>query len=772
MSWVGRSIPRSEDRRLVQGLGRFTSDLASSSLILRFVRSPVARGRIIGIEKPSGATVITAADLEGVKPIRPVLNRKDYVAIGQPILAADRVCFAGQPLAAVIAASAEEAEDIAEQVFADIELETPIIDIDVALDARATKIHPETRNNVLVEGFIETPDFATTIALAKYVVEIEIRSRRQNATPLEARGAVASYDRATGRVTLIASVQMPHMLRTGIADLLGFPEAQLRVIAPDVGGGFGQKISLVPEYVLAVWAAIKLRGSVAWIEDRRENLTAAFHGRDQRYTLHGGFDDDGRLIALEADICCNVGAFSCYPVTCGVEPLMAMAELPGPYDFRAYKVRARGIATNTCPMAPYRGVSRPVLTLAVERLMDIAARQIGIDPIEIRQRSLVKSWPYQSPAGIRYDEGSYVASLDHAARAIGIKSFRKRQREAFLAGRYIGVGFSVFNERSGYGTLAFAARAMEITPGFETVEIVMDPSGTIEARIGASPHGQGLLTCLSQLIADALGVTPADVRIIHGDTDATPYGWGTFASRSMVIAGGACKLAADALREKLAKVAARLLQCSPEDVLLVEGKAMVRSGGASLEIGKVARAAYHQAHLFKSDIENGLRATATYDPPGTYSNACHVAIVEVDPETGHVCIKRFVVIEDAGLIVNPRIADGQIHGGVAQGIANALFEEIVYDTNGNILTASLMDYLLPTSAEVPMIEIDHLVTITDATITGAKGLGEGGAIGAPAAVINAIADALSPLGIEPMEMPITPSGLRSLIRSAEAKARP
>jgi carbon-monoxide dehydrogenase large subunit len=770
MTWVGRAIPRSEDQKLVQGLGSFTADIAGRALALRFVRSPLAKGRIVGIDKPGGATVFTAADLKGVKPIRPVLNRPDYVAIGQPVLAGDRVCFVGQPVAAVIAASQEEAEDIAEQVFLDIEAETAVVDADAAIDPAAPQTHPEAKGNVLVEGRMETPEFAGAMAAAKHVVELELRSRRQNAMPLEARGAVAAYDLAAGRVTLTASVQMPHMLRTGLADVLGIPESRLRVIAPDVGGGFGQKMSLVPEYAFAVWAALKLRTTIAWIEDRRENLMASFHSRDQRYTLKGGFDADGQLIAFEADLRCNVGAFSCYPVTCGVEPLMAMAELPGPYDFRGYKVRSRGVTTNTCPMAPYRGVSRPMLTFAVERLMDIAARRMGHDPLDVRRRSLVQKWPYKSPSGIPYDEGSYIAALDEAARLVDVPAFRKRQLDALRAGRYLGVGFSSFNERSGYGTPAFAARSMEITPGFETVELVMDPSGGVEARIGASPHGQGLQTGLSQLIADGLGVTPSDVRIIHGDTDATPYGWGTFASRSMVISGGACKLAADALRIKLAKVAARLLQCSPEEVELTEGKAMVKGAGASVEIAKLARGAYHQSHLFKSEIENGLRAAATYDPPGTYSNACHAAIVEVDIESGRVSIERFIAVEDAGRLINPMIADGQVHGGIAQGIAAALLEEIVYDGDGNILTTSLMDFLAPTSAEIPAIEVHHLETLTEASVTKAKGLGEGGLIGAPAAVVNAIADALAPLGVEPLEIPVSPARLRALIRAAEKKA--
>jgi carbon-monoxide dehydrogenase large subunit len=558
---------------------------------------------------------------------------------------------------------------------------------------------------------------------------------------------------------------MPHMLRTGLADVLGMPEADLRVVAPDVGGAFGQKMALVPEHVVVVWAARHLRRAVAWIEDRGENLTAAFHSRDHHYLVRGAFDAAARLLAVDADLRCNVGAYSCYPVTCGVEPLMAMAELPGPYDFPAYAVRARGIATNTCPIAPYRGVSRPAITLAIERLMDCAAARFGLDPIEIRRRNLVQAFPYRSATGLTYDEGSYCQALELAAERIDYATFRKRQQAARAEGRYLGIGFSVFNERTGYGTPAFAARGMDITPGYERVELAMDPSGCVEARIGASPHGQGLATALAQLIADELGLEPARIRVVHGDTDRTPYGWGTFASRSLVIAGGACKLAAGQLRAKLTALAGHLLEAEAADIVLEGGKACVRGTDLAIELPALARAAYHQSHRFGRDLDPNLSVSATYDPAGTYSNACHVALVEVDPETGHVALERFLVVEDAGRLINPMIVDGQICGGVAQGIANALFEEVVYDAAGNILTGSLADYLPPTCAEIPPIEIAHLETASEASLTKAKGLGEGGAIGAPAAVLGAISDALRPFGIEVLEMPATPRRIRDLLRA-------
>ena len=770
--WVGRSLLRFEDPPLLTGEGRFVADLADRAAFLRFVRSPVAHGRITSIEAPPGVTLFTGEDLAGVRPVRPLLHREDYRPVDQPVLARDTVRFVGEPVAVVVAATPEEAEDLAEQVFVDIDPMHHVVTATEAVRPGAPAVHDQAPGNVVVDARLETSGVDEAFRMAWAVIEFELRSRRESAMPLEARGSVASYDGRSGRVTLTSSIQSPHVVRTVISDLLRMPESDLRVVVPDVGGGFGQKFCLAVEDVVAVWVARCLRTTVAWIEDRRENLVSSFHSRDHRYRVRGAFGEGGRLVAVDADLLCNIGAYSCYPVTCGVEPLMAMVEFPGPYDFRLYRVRSRGVTTNTCPMSPYRGVSRPVITLAMERLMDLAAARFGIEPAEIRRRNLIRSFPYSSATGMVYDEGSYVESLERAAGAIDLAGFRQRQAAALRDGRYLGVGFSVFSERTGYGTAAFAARSMDVTPGYETVDLSMDPSGYVEARLGASPHGQGLGTSLAQLIGDELGVDPATVRIVHGDTDRTPYGWGTFASRSLVIAGGAAKLAAGMLRSKIAAIAANELEAAPEDIVVGGGVARVSGTDAGLPIPELARLAYHSSHRLEPGMAPGLTAVATYDPAGTFSNACHAAQVEVDPETGGVRVDRFVVVEDAGILINPMIVDGQLHGGVTQGIAGALYEEIVYDEEGNILTTSLMDYLPPTVAEIPEIEIHHLVTVSDATITGAKGLGEGGTIGAPAAIINAISDALRPLGVEVNETPATPARLRRLIRQKEQERIP
>ncbi len=769
MTWVGRAIRRLEDPALITGQGRFTGDLSAVHWV-RFVRSPVASGKLAKISAPDGTTVITAADLTGVKKITPMLHKFNYRPIGQPILADGVVRFVGEPIAAVVATSEETAEDIADQVEFTIDETPAVADGRAALKAGAPLVHAEVPANVILEGKFKTPDFDATWKGAAKTVTIEARSRRQNATPIEPRGGHAAYDPATGRVTLTCTTQMPHLTRTAICDIIGFPESDLRVIAPDVGGGFGQKMSLPGEYVVLVWLARRLRSSVAWTEDRRENLIAGYHSRDQHIMLEGAFDKDARLLALNADIISNIGAYSCFPTTCGVEPLMAMAEMPGPYDVQQYQCLARGVITNTCTMAPYRGVSRPVITFTLERLMDKAARAFALDPVDIRRRNLIDKFPYRSAMGLEYDEATYKETLEMAVKAVNLPAFRKRQKDGRAQGRHLGIGFATFSERTGYGSPAFAARGMEITPGWETVIVTVDPSGFVEVRIGSSPHGQGLRTTLAQIVADEIGLTPDMIKVIHGDTDRAPYGWGTFASRSLVISGGATLIAARKVRTKLIKMASHLLEAAPDDIVLADGVAKVAGTDKTIPVAKLAREAYTQTHRFKGEIEPGLTETGHYDPPGTFSNACHAAIVDVDVETGNVKVEKFVVAEDAGRIINPMIADGQVHGGIAQGIGNALLEEIIYDENGGILTATLADYLPPTAHEIPPIELHHIETPSQNSITKAKGLGEGGAIGAPAAVINAINDALSPFGVEIDEMPATPQRIRAALRNAEKAA--
>lgn len=766
--FVGRRCPRVEDRVLLLGRGRFTADLEAKWHV-RFVRSPFAAGRIAAIDVPSGAAVFTLADLVGVAPIRPTLHRFGYIPIAQTVLADHVVRYAGEPVAAVVAASEGEAEDIAESVELQIDPTEVVTTAEAARAPGAPRVHDGVPHNTVVETTMGTAGFDAACARAHRIVRAAIRSRRQSALPIETRAAHAALDPATDRVTLTCTAQMPHLMRSAIAELLGMAESDLRVIAPDVGGGFGQKMSLAPEYVVLVWLARHLRTSLSWVEDRRENLMASFHSRDLEIALAGAFDAAGRLLALDGDVTANCGAYAPFPNTAAVEPLMSLAELPGPYDVAEYRCSARGILTHTCASAPYRGVARPAITLAMERLMDCAAAELGLAPAEIRRRNLVAHFPHVTPTGLTYDQAAYRETLEAALAAADLPAFRARQNAARVTGRYLGVGIASFCERSGYGSAAFAARGMEIVPGWETVQITMDPSGTVEARIGASPHGQGLRTTLAQIVADALGTLPQSVNVIHGDTDRTPYGWGTFASRSLVISGGAALLAARKVHAKLLRVASELFEAAEADIEIRAGVARLAGTDRTLPLATLARAAWHQAHRFGAEFIPGLSEQGHYDPAGTFSNATHVAFVEVDTETGAVTVERFVVAEDAGRLINPMIVDGQIEGGVAQGIGNALLEEIVYDETGNMLSATLADFLAPTVHDVPRIEIVHLETISPATMTGAKGLGEGGAIGAPAAVINAINDALEPFGVAIDEMPATPMRIRAALRGREAR---
>ncbi|MCW2573499.1 MAG: cdhA 1, partial [Frankiales bacterium] len=586
--WVGRPIKRFEDLPLVSGRGSFTADL-KAQLYARFVRSPVAAGRIERLEAPKGVKLITAKDLVGVKPIHLVLQSYNYVPVEQPLLAMDVVRFVGEPIAVVVAETMEAAEDAADLVELQIKETTPVVTISGALDLDAPRVHDHVPGNVVVDGHFSSGPAPEKVFKR---VRAQIRTHREAAFPIEPRQAHASFDRVSGRTTLTCTTQSPHLFRTAIADLLGIPESKLRVVAPDVGGGFGQKATLPPEFPVVAWLARHFGTSVAWHEDRRENLLSGFHARDAELSVEGAFDADGKLLAIDADVRVNVGAYSSFPTSFAVEPLMSLNEMPGVYDFQSYRCRSRGITTNTCPMAPYRGVARPMIVLLMERLFDNAAAQFGLEPTELRRRNLIRSFPYKSVTGLTFDEATYLETMEMAVTAIDIPAFRKRQIQAREQNRYLGLGFSTFSERTGFGTPAFAARKMQFTMGWEQAEVLMDPSGYVEARIGASPHGQGLRTTIAQIIADEIGVSPDKITVVHGDTDTAPYGWGTFASRSLVIAGGASKLAAGKLHAKLKQIAAHLLEAAEADIAIVDGNAILAGTDRQLPVEVLARAAY------------------------------------------------------------------------------------------------------------------------------------------------------------------------------------
>jgi carbon-monoxide dehydrogenase large subunit len=773
--WVGRPIRRVEDARHLTGTASFVDDIRRPGLLsIAVVRSPHGAARITGIdtatalETPGVRHVVTADDLGDLEPLVPRLDRPEFVAVEMPLLARDRVRHSGEPVALVVAETPHAAEDGAERVAVAYDTGPAVTSIDGALADDAPTVHDE--GNVLLDvAFHDDPGLDAAVEDAALVLEETFDSARLTALPMEGRACLAEWDDRDQRLTLWTSTQVPHLVRTTVAALLRMPEHRLRVVAPDVGGGFGQKCVVAREEALTCVAARIAGGPVKWVEDRQENLVSGYQGHEQRFHVRAGFDADGRITAVAADILCDVGAYSTHPFTCGVEPLMAATELLGPYAVRCYRARARAVASNKAPMAPYRGVSRPQMVLAMERLLQKAAFRLDLDPVEIRRRNLIPqdAFPWTGPAGLVIDRGSYHEALETCADALGATAFAERRRTARDEGRLLGLGIACFAERTGYGTEAFNQRRMVVTPGYDSALARMDPSGGVTVYVGTSGHGQGHLTTLAQIAADRLALDPAAIEVRQSDTDATPYGWGTFASRSMVVGGGATHRAAGALAERLRRLAAHLLEAAPGDVDLHDGRAVVRgSPDRGLAFADLARVAYLEAQKLPDGEAPGLEEHASFDPPGTFSNATHGCIVEVDPETGAVAIERYVVAEDCGVMINPAIVEGQVRGGVAQGIAAALYEELIYSDDGQLQTASLMDYLVPTAAEIPAVEIHHLETPSEFSETGAKGMGEGGTMGAPACVATAVADALAHLGVEVDRLPIRPDRLLAAMRAA------
>ncbi|HKZ27852.1 MAG TPA: xanthine dehydrogenase family protein molybdopterin-binding subunit, partial [Rubrobacteraceae bacterium] len=594
--WVGRSIPRVEDARHLTGRSLFVDDIERPRMLYAaFVRSPFGAARVKGVsledaqEIPCVERTITRSDLEGISGLEPMLHRPEFVGIEIPLLSGESIRHAGEPVAMVLANSPHTSEDGADAVKVDYERQEPIVSLDAALAEGARTVHEEMEDNVLLDvRMSDDPEVDKAFEEASVVVEARFTTGRVAAVPMEGRACLAEWDGREDKLVLYTSTQVPHIVRTALADVLDLPQQRIRVIAPDVGGGFGQKCVVSREELLVSVAARRLGRPVKWVEDRQENLTASFHGHEQRYEVSTAFDEEGEILALKADIACDVGAYSCYPFTCGVEPLMAQAEMPGPYRLKRYWSRARAVTTNKVPMAPYRGVSRPQFTFVMERLMQKAAKQLGMDAVEIRRRNLItaEEFPYESPTGVVYDPGSYVESLEKCAEALDFDAWKERQEEARREGRLVGLGFSCFAERTGYGTRAFALRKMAITPGLDNAHLKMDPSGNVAVAVGTCGHGQGHQTTLAQIAADELGITPDKILVRQGDTDATPYGWGTFASRSLVIGGGATKKAAALLADRIREVASHLLEASPEDLELEDGK--VRVKGSSDHFVEVA----------------------------------------------------------------------------------------------------------------------------------------------------------------------------------------
>ncbi|MEJ2885275.1 xanthine dehydrogenase family protein molybdopterin-binding subunit [Actinomycetospora aeridis] len=763
--WVGASIPRHEDPRLLTGRGRFVDDITLPGMLhAGFVRATVAHAHVTAIDLTATRVVdgvVAAYDARDLAlgDIVALLDRpaEEFTPTAMPILAKDKVRFVGEPLAIVIARDPYAVEDGIEAAVVSYDVLDAVVDEETALRGSAL-VHDEAAGNVLLDvSMFDTPGVDEAFADADVTVEVTTRSGRQNALPLETRGVVASWDARDDQLLVQTCTQVPHQVRTLVARCLDVPERTVRVTVPDMGGGFGQKCVVGREEVAVAAVAQRLHRPVKWIEDRREALTAGFLAREQTYRTRAAFDADGHITALDVDVVCDMGAYSCYPFTAGIEPLMASAEMPSVYRVPAYRVRGRALTSNKAPTAPYRGVSRPQYVMAIERVMERAARELGLDAVEVRRRNVITEFPYTGVNAVTYDPGTYQESLDLAEATIRDEGWYAL-RDA--GERHLGIGFCCFSERTGYGSEAFAKRKMTVVPGFDLSEIRMDTTGAVVVTSGTMNHGQSHETTFAQIVADRLGIDVARVKLRQGDTERIAYGWGTFASRSVTIGGSAVSLASERLGELLCRIAAHLLETRPDNVALDGDGGVVQLDDPSrrLSYEEIADVAYLRSHLLPKDVEPTLSATASFDVPGdgTFSNATHAVVVEADPGTGAVRILRYVCVEDCGVVIHPKVVDGQCRGGIAQGIAGALFEEVTYDGHGEPSAASFIDYLVPTATEIPDVSISHLETPCAFTENGAKGAGEGGTIGAPAAVLNAVNDALRHTGVELDTTPIHP----------------
>jgi len=777
-SVFGAPVLRTEDARLLTGRGRYVSDLElPRQLHVAFVRSIHAHARLRTVDTaaaegvPGVVAVVTGADPVFIRHrLRARSALPTYVETEQPVLAWPTARYCGEPVAVVIACDRYVAEDGAGLVGVDGEPLPAAVDV-VGARGGAAVVHEQAPDNVLLSRRFEHGEAAAALGRSAVVVERTFRTNRQTAAPLEGRAGVATWDAADGKLTLWTGTQVPHLARHGLAEILGLPENRIRVIAPDVGGGFGVKAILYSEDVALCLLAMRLGRPVKWVESRREGLLASAHARDHQYVVRAGFDREGRLLAMDVKVACNVGAYSVYPWTAGIEALMAGGLLTGPYKLDHYRCEVVGIATHTTPAGPYRGVARPATTFVMERILDLGARELGLDPVEIRRMNLIGpgDLPYTSATRLIHDSPSYPVCFDKVLEAIGYDAFRAEQARLRSEGRYVGIGFANYNELTGLGQAASAGPRMPFRTGHEGATVRMDPSGAVTVLAGVTSQGQGLETTIAQIVAAELGASFGSVTAILGDTDLTPFGLGAFASRQAVIGGGAAIRASRAVRDKVVRIAAHLLEAAPADLDVADGHVFVKGAiDRALTLGEVAQVAHLETHRLPPDLEPGLEATRFYDPMrGTFAAGSQAAIVEVDAATGTLAIRRYVCVEDTGRVINPLIVEGQVHGAIAQGIGGALVEHLVYDAAGQLLTGSLMDYALPTASTIPPLETDHIAEPSD-NLAEVRGVGEGGTLGPAAVLANAVADALAPFRIELNDLPVTPARVWASALAREA----
>jgi carbon-monoxide dehydrogenase large subunit len=782
MTTVGTPVRRREDYRFLTGQGTYTDDIDRPHQLFAYIlRSPHAHALLAGIDKsgaasaPGVAAVYTGQDMAkdgvGGLPCGWQVHSKDGSPMAEPAhppLAQERVRHVGDPVAVVIADTLEQAREAAELLRVDYAEEPAVVDPAAALKPGAPQVFAEAPGNLCYDwqlGDLAAVDAA--IAKAARVVKLDLVNNRLVPNAMEPRAAIGDFDRATGDYTLYTTSQNPHVIRLLMgAFVLHIPEAKLRVVAPDVGGGFGSKIYHYAEEAIVTWAAGKLRRPVKWTAERSESFMSDAHGRDHVTHVELALDAQAKFLALKVATIANMGAYLSTFAPC-IPTYLYGTLLAGTYTTPAIYVETKAVFTHTVPVDAYRGAGRPEATFLLERVVDLAADELGIDPAELRRRNFIPkdAYPYQTPVALQYDSGDYRTTLDLALKAADYAGFEARRREAMARGKLRGIGIATYIEACGIAPSAVVGSLGARAGLYESAAVRVHPTGSVSILTGSHSHGQGHETTFSQLVADRLGIPIESIEIVHGDTAKIPYGMGTYGSRSLAVGGSAIVKAMDKVVDKGRKIAAHLLEAAEADVEFKDGNFTVAGTDRSKSFGEVALTAY-VPHNYPDDLEPGLDETAFYDPKNfTYPSGAHIAEIEIDPETGHVTIAGFTASDDFGRIINPMIVAGQVHGGLAQGIGQALLEGCVYDkATGQLLTGSYNDYAMPRAEDVPLFALSTNVTLCTHNPLGVKGCGEAGAIGAPAAITNALVDALKPLGVRHVEMPATPEKLWRLIQ--------
>jgi len=768
---IGARLPRLEDARFLEGRGQFCADIALPGMLhAAFVRSPHAHARIVAVRKPQGyeQRVFCAADLRGVGRMRSTAKLPGFKPSDWPILAANKVRHVGEPVAMAVAPTAAEAEDLVALVAVDFEPLTPVVTMADALKKSPPFVHDEWGDNVLVDIKLEAGDLNAAKSAAAHVIERSFRMNRMHPLPLEGRACVASYDSRLDELVVYVAHQLPVPLQIGLAQVLGISQRRLRVVVPDVGASFGLKTYVESETVCVAFAAMQLRRPVRWIQDRHESLICDATCRDYQCKITGYADASGRVLALDCDVTVDSGAYSPWPWPAGIEGGLAIGNMQGCYDIRAFRGRAINVVSNKPAGQPFRGVARPLSCIGHEIVMDGVAQAVGIDPLEVRLRNFVKpeQMPYVSITKKTLDSGNYAAALKRAAELVDMPAVRTRQKKAEKDGRLIGIGFASFYEQTAYGTgpFGYSAWGIELVPGMEPAVARLTGDGELVLEVGSHSHGQGHETVFAQVAHEVLGIDPRKVSVRFGDTSTSTAGTGTYTSRSMVTTGGAIAEACQSLKTPLARIAAHLLQCKEGDVKIREGR--VHGPQGSVEFSEIGRAWYHHPEDLPADADpGGLTATAGHKPhdPGVFSYSAHAAVVAVDPDTGGVELLDYAIVADCGTRVNPLLVEGQVVGGFSNGLGNALYEESSYDSSGQPTATTLADYTVPTAPSIPEVKLDFIETPSPFSMFGMKGIGENGAIGPPAAIVNAVNDALRPLGAAVFETPVTASRVRAAI---------